>query len=138
MPTQRSNGRGKAKANPARAGKKQTTSRRTADGLELGLPAGFTSDGARMATLREVLNPAVPTRSMLQLSQDRWLDVAARRVQLRPADFSLVIPLHGKIGRERAVAEIRSRTRIGLHLAEIEKTMVTQSSALWSTPRKRI
>ena len=106
------------------------------DKFELGLPAGFTSDGARMATLREVLSPAVATRSIPQLSQDHWLDLAAKRVQLRPAEFSLTVPLHGKIGRERAVTEIRAGTRIGLHLAEIEKTMVMQSTSQRSNRRK--
>jgi hypothetical protein len=122
----------KSKANSAPAGKKFSREREPIDEFELDLPAGFTADGARMATLREILDPAVPTRSMLQLSEDHWFDLAAKRVQLRPSGFSLQIPLHGRIGKDRAVAEIRGRTRMGLHFAEIEKTIVTQSLRRWS------
>jgi hypothetical protein len=79
-----------------------------------------------MATLREVLDPTIPTRSMPQLSEDHRFDLVAKRVELRPTDFSLEIPLHGKIGKARAIAEIRSRTKIGMHLAEIEEMIMKQ------------
>jgi hypothetical protein len=106
------------KANRAQPG--PTKDPLAAGDWELDLPAGFTADGFRMATLREVLDPKVPTRSVLQLSDDHRFDLAAKRIEMAPESFKVVIPGYGTIGKARAVAEVRGRSRIGRHLAEIQ------------------
>jgi hypothetical protein len=84
------------------------------------LPAGFTIDGSRMATLREVVNPAVLTRTLLQLSEDHKFDLAAKRIEMAQDAFQVVIPGHGTIEKARAATEVRDRSRIGRHLAELQ------------------
>jgi hypothetical protein len=135
MAKQRKKVRGKSNETTAPAAKRTPDTGTLMDGFEWSLPAGFTSDGARMATLKEVLDPTIPTRSMLQLSEDHRFDLVAKRVELRPSAFSLQIPLHGRIGKARAIAEIRSRTKIGMHLAEIEEMIMKQCITQWRKTR---
>lgn len=97
---------------------------------ELEMPAGFTADGARMATLGEVFDPAVPTRSFLQLSEDHRFDVAAKRIGLRPETFQLIIPGHGVFSRAQAISEVRGRTKIGRHLVEVEELGIARTTKL--------
>jgi hypothetical protein len=87
---------------------------------EWDLPAGFTADGSRMATLREILEPSTATRTLAQLSEEHKLDLAAKRLEMAPDNFQVVIPGYGTLGKARAAAEVRDRSRIGRHLAEIQ------------------
>lgn len=102
-------------------GTKATTSERKLAVSEWDLPAGYTVDGARMATLREVVDPTTPTRALGHLSEDHRFDIAAKRIEMKPEDFQVTILGHGTIGKARAIAEVRARTKIGRHLAEIEE-----------------
>ena len=87
---------------------------------EWDLPAGFTADGSRMASLREVVDPKLPTRNLLQLSEDHRFDLAAKRIEMGPNDFTVTIPGYDTLNKRQAVAEIRDRSRIGRHLAEVQ------------------
>jgi hypothetical protein len=106
------------------------------DEFELNLPAGFTSDGSRMATLREILDPQVATRSLLQLSSDHRFDLAAKRIEMRPDDFELILPGYGTVDKSRAVAEVRARTKIGRYLVEVEETAVKRATRQGRTEQR--
>jgi hypothetical protein len=104
---------------------------------ELDLPAGFTADGSCMATLREVLDPKVPTRALRQLSEDHRFDLAAKRIEMSPETFRLVIPGHGTIDKVRGVAEVRDRSRIGRHLAELQCLAINRATKLGKLARRQ-
>ncbi len=104
---------------------------------EWDLPAGFTVDGSRMATLREVIDPRVPTRTLTQLSEDHKIDLAAKRIEMAPDSFQVVIPGHGTLGKARAAAEVRDRSRIGRYLAEIQYFGVRRGMEFGRLARQR-
>jgi hypothetical protein len=104
---------------------------------ELDLPAGFTADGSRMATLREVLDPKVPTRTLRQLSEDHRFDLAAKRIEMAPETFRLVIPGHGTIDRVRGLTEVRDRSRVGRHLAELQFLAINRSTKAGKLARRQ-
>src|ERR1035441_9218033 len=54
-------------------------------------PATFTFDGSRMATLREYLDPKVPTKNLIELSEDQLVDLKIRRLEMEPEDFKLAM-----------------------------------------------
>ncbi len=99
------------------------------------LPAGYTVDGARMATLQEVVDPTFPTRSLAQLSEDHRFDLAAKRIEMKPEGFRLKVLGYGVIGRARALAEVRARSKIGRHLAEIEEIAIIRGIKRGRDPR---
>ncbi len=102
----------------------------TLEESDLDLPAGFTADGSRMATLREVLDPKVPTRTLRQLSEDHRFDLAAKRIEMAPETFHLVIPGHGTVDKVRGVTEVRDRSRIGRHLAELQFLAINRATRI--------
>jgi len=124
-------------ASAARLAQKSAADIVTLEELELDLPAGFTADGSRMATLREVLDPKVPTRTLRQLSEDHRFDLAAKRIEMAPETFRLVIPGHGTIDRVRGVTEVRDRSRIGRHLAELQFLAINRATKLGKLARRQ-
>jgi len=136
--------RSKKKASPAksaatatRLAQKSAADIVTLEQSELDLPAAFTADGSRMATLREVLDPKIPTRTLRQLSEDHRFDLAAKRIELAPESFRLVIPGHGIIDKVRGVTEVRDRSRIGRHLAELQFLAINRATKIGKVARRR-
>jgi len=104
---------------------------------DLDLPAGFTADGSRMATLREVLDPKIPTRTLRQLSEDHRFDLAAKRIEMAPETFQLVILGHGIVDKVRGVTEVRDRSRIGRHLAELQFLAINRATRIAKIARRQ-
>ena len=84
--------------------------------------AGFTTDGQRFASLKEVRDPSIPTRTLADLTQEELVRLTVRRLS-RDKDFLRLrmLGVPGVITRSRAIKEIKARTIVGRHLLEIEK-----------------
>ncbi|HEV2911893.1 MAG TPA: hypothetical protein VGX92_01135 [Pyrinomonadaceae bacterium] len=89
---------------------------------QLDLPASYSADGT-LATLREVVNPQVPTLSLAELSPAQRVDVVAQRIEAQPK-FQIAMVGAGVIDKERAIAEVKSGTKIGRALMEIEQRVI--------------
>jgi hypothetical protein len=88
------------------------------------MPASFTFDGSRMASLREHIDPAVPTKNLIELSEDQLVDLTIRRLEMEPDDFKLAMMGVGIVDKHRAVAEVKARSWIGRSLVEIEQILI--------------
>lgn len=86
------------------------------------LPAGFGQDG-KVASLRQVIAPEVPTLSLNQLSSDQMAELTVLRIESEP-DFDIGMIGAGKITREQAVAEVKAKSPVGRNLIEIERRML--------------
>src|SRR6266852_6008969 len=51
---------------------------------QMQLPASFKADGTEMATLREVLDPNVPTVSLAELTPEQRADLVAKPIEAQP------------------------------------------------------
>lgn len=90
---------------------------------QLDMPAGFHSDGSKHATLREVLNPDVPTTQLSDLTFEQRAELVAKRLELQPK-IELAMIGAGMIDKARAITEVKGRTKVGRLLIEIEHQMI--------------
>ena len=92
---------------------------------QLDLPAGYLVDSVRHATLREVIDPRVPTRPMGALSHHELAELVLARLETDPTEFKIrMLDTTGVIDRQRAIEEVRARTPIGSALMNIEMRFV--------------
>jgi hypothetical protein len=83
---------------------------------------GFSIDGRRFASLKEVLDPKIPTRTLADLSEEELVRLAIRRLSGDKNFLRLrMLGVSGVITRSRALREIKAGTIVGRHLLEIEK-----------------
>lgn len=102
------------------------TRRRRANSLlekQRKIPAGFHADGSKAATLREVLDPDVPTVQLTDLTLEQRAKLVAKRLELQPA-IELAMVGAGMIDKARAINEVKKKTRVGKLLIEIEHQMI--------------
>src|SRR5579862_5454019 len=83
-------------------------------------PAGFHAHEIRRATLREVIDPRIPTKNIPELTISELYDLAATRLNLLPDDFQVAVMGFGLIDKERTLADVRARTQLGKHLAILQ------------------
>lgn len=86
------------------------------------MPVTFDAAGEPV-TLREYADGKRPFLPLAALSEDQWLALAAARI-VRQAGYELSSLGSGRIGRERAVAEVRAKTELGRRLARVETRVV--------------
>jgi len=86
--------------------------------------AGYHIDGLKIATLREVLDPAVPTMSLAELTEEQRVNLVVSRLQKEPDNFRIGIIGPGTIDKTRAIAEVQARSRIGRTIMEIEQNLL--------------
>ena len=86
---------------------------------QLDLPAGFTPDGKRLVSLREVLSPETPTMELTQLSPLQQASLTAARIRGQKK-FKLGMVGIGVLDKKRAIAEVEAGTPAGQTLVEIE------------------
>jgi len=84
------------------------------------LAAGVHVSTGRAATLRDVLNPKVPTRSFAGLSHRRQSEIVAARIRGQKR-FRLWIFGLGQVSKRRAVGAVQSRDRLGKALIELDR-----------------
>jgi hypothetical protein len=86
--------------------------------------AGYRVGGQKIATLREVLDPAVPTMSLPELTEEQRVQLVLERLRREPDDFRIGIIGPGIIDKTRAIAEVESRSRIGRTIMEVEQNLL--------------
>lgn len=84
---------------------------------QLALPAGYRADGS-VATLRDVLAPAIPTIDGADLTDDDRAELTLMRIHAQP-DLRLVGPGY-VIDKNRAIEEVRRGTPLGSILVNVE------------------
>ncbi|HEY3027708.1 MAG TPA: hypothetical protein VGJ55_16290 [Pyrinomonadaceae bacterium] len=90
---------------------------------QLEIPAGFHSDGSKPATLRDVLDPDVPTMQLTDLTLEQRAKLVAKRLELQPS-IELAMVGAGMIDKTRAIKEVKKKTQVGKLLIEIEHQMI--------------
>ena len=83
-------------------------------------PAGFHAHEIRRATLREVVDPHIPTKNIPELTELEVYDLAIGRLELLPKNFQMAVMGFGLINKDRALAEVRTRTPLGKHIAILQ------------------
>jgi hypothetical protein len=87
------------------------------------LPASYCADGNQLATLREVVDPNVPTMSLSELTPEQRTELVAKRIEAQP-NFQIAMIGAGLLDKQRAIAEVKSYSKIGRALVEIEQKMI--------------
>ena len=90
------------------------------------MPAGFRSDG-QIATLKDVVDPKVPTVSLGELTPQQRADLVIKRIEQQP-DFKVAMVGAGIVDKNRAIAEIKAGSSIGKELIEIEQRLLNNLS----------
>ena len=89
-------------------------------------PACYAFDNSRMATLQELISPNVPTKNLVELSDDQLAELVVSRLEMEAPDFQLAMMGVGIIDKARAIAEVKARSTIGRYLIEIEHILIDQ------------
>ena len=87
------------------------------------LPTSYCADGKGWATLREVVNPDVPTMAYSELSPEQRAELVAKRISEQPK-FQIAMLGAGVLDQKRAMAEVKAQTAIGRALMEIEQRVI--------------
>lgn len=87
------------------------------------MPAGFCSDGSKHATLREVVDPNVPTMQLSGLTLQQRAELAVKRLELQ-SKIELAMVGAGMVDKARAITEVKNKTKVGRLLIEIEDQMI--------------
>jgi hypothetical protein len=105
--------------------KKASTARKTRALLQkqLAMPAGFYADDSSVASLREVVDPTVPTKHLSELTLEQRAELVAERLALQPS-LELAMIGAGLIDKQRAITEVKGATKVGKLLIEIEDQMI--------------
>jgi hypothetical protein len=90
---------------------------------QLAMPAGFHGDNSSTATLREVVDPNVPTKHLSELNLEQRAELVAERLALQPT-IELAMIGAGMIDKQRAITEVKGKTKVGRLLIEIEHQMI--------------
>jgi hypothetical protein len=87
--------------------------------------AGFVRRGSKFATLEDVLDPAVETKTLEELSHPQLVRLILARLRSDESFIPLrMLGTRGVIDRSRAIQEIAASSSIGLHLMNIEKEYI--------------
>ena len=92
------------------------------------LPASYCAGGKGWATLRDVVDPDVPTMTFSELSAKQRAELVAKRIAQQPK-FQIAMLGAGLIDQKRAMAEVKAQTSIGRALMEIEQRVINHQVA---------
>jgi hypothetical protein len=92
------------------------------------LPASYCAGGKGWATLREVVDPDVPTMTYSELSAGQRAALVAKRIAQQPK-FQIAMLGAGLLDQKRAMAEVKAQTAIGRALMEIEQRVINHQVA---------
>jgi hypothetical protein len=87
------------------------------------LPASYCAGGKGWASLREVVDPTVPTMAFSELTRKQRAELVAKRISEQPK-FQIAMLGAGLIDQKRAMAEVKGQTAIGRALMEIEQRVI--------------
>jgi hypothetical protein len=112
-----------------RAGRKKKAEKAGAiQDRQWALPASFCAGGKGWATLREVVDPDVPTMTFSELSPKQRAQLVAKRIAQQPK-FQIAMLGAGLLDQKRAMAEVKAQTAIGRALMEIEQRVINHQVA---------
>ena len=103
--------------------KKQTEKAGAIQDRQWELPASYCAGGKSWATLREVVDPDVPTMTFSELSPKQRAELVAKRISQQPK-FQIAMLGAGLLDQKRAMAEVKAQTAIGRALMEIEQRVI--------------
>ena len=87
------------------------------------MPVSVSSDGSRLVSLREYVDPQVSRIAIEELTLEQRANVTVARIEM--VSHCEIATLNvGVIGKERAIMEVRSRTALGKNLIEIERRVI--------------
>jgi hypothetical protein len=86
------------------------------------MPVSFDEEG-KPISLRAYIEGGHNALSFSALSDDQRAELAAKRIEMQP-DYEMATIDAGVIGKERAVDEVRTKTKLGRRLAQIETRVV--------------
>ncbi len=101
------------------------------------MPAGYKDDGTTLATLREIVDPAIPTLSLPDLPDEKRQDLVLQRLERRPT-FNLNLIEGGAVDKARALQEVKAQTPAGKVIQEIEQRVIQnmlEKAKLQKTPK---
>jgi hypothetical protein len=86
------------------------------------MPVSFDEAG-NLVSLREYVEQGHKALSFSALSPDQRAEIAAKRIEMQP-DYEMASIGAGVISKERAVDEVRTQTKLGRRLAQIETRVI--------------
>ena len=87
------------------------------------LPVGYSTDGGKLVTLNEAVREKTPHLAIPSLSDEQRANLVAARIEAQPK-FKLAMIGAGIVDKERAINEVRARSRVGRTLMEIEQRVI--------------
>lgn len=103
--------------------RKRKTKRHSVPAKQWEMPAGFCADGSGQASLRDVVDPGVATLQLSDLTLDQRAHLVTKRLELQ-SKIDLAMIGAGLIDKERAITEVKNKTKVGRLLIEIEHQMI--------------
>src|SRR5262249_39714875 len=97
------------------------------------MPVTFDEAG-KTVTLREVEAGKRVYIPIASLTDDQWLDLAVRRIEMQAGD-DLTSLGSGRVTQQRALTEVRAKTKLGLRLAQVEKRVIIHLVSEVTKPR---
>lgn len=89
------------------------------------MPVSFDEEG-KLVSLREYAKGKHNALSFSTLSDEQRTELAARRIEMQPDYQMATIRFAGSVlDREQAVREVRSQSKVGRRLAQIETRVIT-------------
>ena len=86
------------------------------------MPVSLDTEG-RLVSLREYVEGGHKALSFSALTPDQRAEVAARRIEMQP-DYEIATIGAGVVNKERAVDEVRTQTKLGRRLTQIETRVI--------------
>ena len=86
------------------------------------MPVSFDEAGD-LISLREYVEGGHRALSFSNLSPDQRVELAAKRIEMQP-DYEMATIGAGVVSKERAVDEVRTQTKLGRRLAQIETRVI--------------
>jgi len=86
------------------------------------MPVSFDAEG-KPISLRDYVEGGHHALSFSALSDDQRAELAAKRIEMQP-DYEMATIGAGVVSKERAVDEVRTKTKLGRRLAQIETRVI--------------
>jgi hypothetical protein len=126
--THKSTAKNSVKSSGKKSIKKGTKKKAGLEDRQWNLPASYKANGKRVATLRDLVDPDVPTMNLAELSPKQRAEIVAKRIEQQPK-FQIAMVGAGILDKKRAISEVKAQTSIGRVLMEIEQRVINHQLA---------
>jgi hypothetical protein len=107
----------------ARPGKRSGEARSEITREQWDMPVSFDPEG-KPVSLRAYVEGGHHALSFSALSDEQRTELAAKRIEMQP-DYEMGSIGAGIVNKQRAIEEVRSNTKLGRRLAQIETRVIT-------------